>query len=300
MTFDETTDTIFALDQTTRTLLTIDPSTGAGATIGHFAYGAANGLATQPIGGDLIADVGVDPSFLARMDKTTGAATLIGSTGTNSVSGLEFHPISGELFCYAQFYPPVGTHLATLDPTTGSATRIGRTDQISALEFVEWPSGPYVASCDVNGVDRDQFMPGEGVYIKASGLEGSTGYTISIQDDPVDEGDALVLDENPSTATPKLVPTEPDGSLPATLIWAIPPDAPVTYDEWDIIIDRQDDGDNTGKYNSASDGIDSLALVGFVAPVPELSTIILLGAGLMGLSGYFALRRHRNRRTQAL
>jgi hypothetical protein len=52
------------------------------------------------------------------------------------------------------------------------------------------------------------------------------------------------------------------------------------------VFDKQDNGDNTGKYNSACDDIDSLTTVGFVAPIPELTTIVLLGIGLIGLGGW--------------
>ena len=155
------------------------------------------------------------------------------------------------------------------------------------------PPAPNIVSCDGNGNERTQFAPGEGVYVKASGLEGSSAYKIWVQDEPVAEGDTLVLGENPSAETPKLVTTQPDGSLQATLIWQIPASAAVTYHEYDIVFDKQSNGDNTGKYNASSDGIDSTSVVGFVAPVPELPTIIMLSMGLAGLAGWLVLRRRR-------
>jgi len=52
------------------------------------------------------------------------------------------------------------------------------------------------------------------------------------------------------------------------------------------VVDKQGETE-TGYYNSGSDGIDSAAsMVGFVAPVPELSTVALLAFGLLALVGY--------------
>ena len=151
---------------------------------------------------------------------------------------------------------------------------------------------PTVISCDLNGIPRDGFAPGEGVYVKAYGLEGNTNYTICIQNESVADGDELVLEENPSSAvTPKLVTTEPNGSLPKTLSWEILGGAPITHDEFDISLDKQDDGLNTGKYNAASDGIDSASPVGFTAPVPELPTIALFSFSQLALTGYVLRKR---------
>lgn len=151
-----------------------------------------------------------------------------------------------------------------------------------------------VTSCDSSGNSKDQFIPDESVYVKASGLWPETTYKIWIQDDPVGEGNTLVAGENPSVITPKSVTTNSDGNFATQLIWSIPEDASVTYHKYDIVIDRQNDGASTGKYNDASDGIDSASVVGFVAPVPELPTVVLFSIGLLALVGYIGLRRQKN------
>jgi hypothetical protein len=145
MTFDETTDTIFALDQTTRTLLEIDPYSGESVAIGNFSQGASNGLAAQPITGDLFAAVLVDSGYLARIDKTTGNSTLLGTFGDCHVSALSFHPDTGVLFGKAggpTGGPFADGRLVTIDFTTGLATPIGAAiGNIVSLAFVEIING---------------------------------------------------------------------------------------------------------------------------------------------------------------
>ena len=153
MAFDETTYTIFALDQTTRTLLEIDPSTGESIDIGNFSQAASNGLAAQPITGDLFAAVLVDPGYLARIDKATGESTLVGSFGDCHVSALSFHPDTGVLFGKAggpsggQF---ADGRLVAIDLTSGLATPIGvAIGPIVALAFAELPAAKIKVGIDI-------------------------------------------------------------------------------------------------------------------------------------------------------
>jgi LPXTG-motif cell wall-anchored protein len=88
------------------------------------------------------------------------------------------------------------------------------------------------------------------------------------------------------------VTADSDGNVDTEAIWAIPSTAAVTYEDWDIIVDKVGVA-GEGTYNVADDGIDDAAVVGFVAPIPELPAVVLLGAGLVGLLGYLALRRRR-------
>ncbi|MDY6833634.1 MAG: hypothetical protein SVY53_02390 [Chloroflexota bacterium] len=164
--------------------------------------------------------------------------------------------------------------------------------QFSKGLIAPWePTG--IISCDSEGNPKDQFAPGESVYVEGSGLaEGN--YKIWIQQDGVTEGDELVAGDEPmGCRTETGIVVNAGGILNRTEIWAIPVDAPVTFDQWEIIIDQQDDGDDTGRYNEASDGIDSelYAVPGFIAPVPEIPSFILFALGGMALGGYYVLRR---------
>ncbi len=150
-----------------------------------------------------------------------------------------------------------------------------------------------VISSDSSGFERNQFTPGQSVYVKATGLTASTTYKIWIQDDPVSEGDTLASGENPTATTPKEVTTDGSGNLSATLIWSIPAEAAITYDAYDIVFDSQAAG-TINTYNAANDYLDSLGVAGIIAPVPELPTIVLMTTGLAALIAYFVLRRRRD------
>ena len=152
-----------------------------------------------------------------------------------------------------------------------------------------------IVSCDASGIEKNEFCPGDNIYVKADGLETSTNYKIWIQDDPVDEDKELNTSEDPS-GSQEIMTTNESGSFAPILIWSIPPEEPVTYHEYDIVADKQNGGTKTGKYNFDSDGIDSASMVGFVAPIPELPAIILFSFGLFVLAGYVVVERKKRQR----
>lgn len=160
-----------------------------------------------------------------------------------------------------------------------------------AVTVIQLQSLPEITSCDVSGNEMNQFIPNQSVYVRGSGLDADTQYKIWIQDDAVEEGDALVSAENPSATTPKDITTDGSGNLAPTLIWHIPSDAPITHHSYDIVFDNQKAG-TVCTYNSTSDGMDSATVAGFVAPVTELPTLILFPIGLLMLVGYM-MRNNR-------
>ena len=154
-----------------------------------------------------------------------------------------------------------------------------------------------VTSCNSEGKEINQFAPGEEVYVKATGLEKKKKYTIWIQDNPVSKGEILDASEDPSGAQ-ETVTTDKKGSFGPTLIWPIPADAQVTHHEYDIVVDRQKGKDkgkdkDKYKYNPKSDGLDSASVAGIVAPVPDVSSLILFASGLVLVSVYYAYGRSR-------
>ena len=149
-----------------------------------------------------------------------------------------------------------------------------------------------VISTNSAGVEHNEYLPGENVSVKAEGLSPNTNYTIWIQNSPVNEGKTLNASEDPSSAQEN-VTTDDSGNLNVTLIWQIPEGQAETYHEYDIVFDKQDDCENTGKYNADYDGIDSAGVAGFVAPIPELATVVLFGVGLLVLAGYIMYRKSR-------
>ena len=150
---------------------------------------------------------------------------------------------------------------------------------------------PYtISSCNSSGSEKNEFAPGETVYVKGIGLSAGTDYKLWIQDDPVGEDDTLNTSKDPSPSQ-ETVTTDVSGDFAPTAIWSIPSDATPTHHHYDIVADKLDDGANTGKYNAASDGIDSATMVGFVAPVPEVASIGLFMVGLTMLIGLIRFRR---------
>ena len=147
-----------------------------------------------------------------------------------------------------------------------------------------------ITSCDSTGNETNQFAPKESVYVKGIGLEADTTYRIWIQRNSVTEGQVLNVSEDPS-GIHELVITDENGTFGPTKIWDIPEYAMPTYDNFDIVADKQADGDDTGYYNSAFDVVDLFDEVGFVAPVPELGTLALFSMGLIVLLGYVLQKR---------
>jgi hypothetical protein len=111
---------------------------------------------------------------------------------------------------------------------------------------------PEISSCNATGTNKTFFQPGGSVYVQGSKFDPSTSYKIWIQDSPVSEGDTLVTGEDDSGSQENAT-TNSSGTLNKTLAWAIP-GGPFVHHDYDIIVDRQNDGSNTGKYNVASDG----------------------------------------------
>ena len=154
---------------------------------------------------------------------------------------------------------------------------------------------PIVTSCDVNGNEVNQFASGDDVYVKAEGFEASTAYKIGLQDNPVNEGNALVPGEDPS-GTLESVTTDGSGNFRANLTWAIPSNASVTHHEYDIVVNKGT-GEVNQTYNAADDGLDATSVAGIVAPVPDVSAIILFASGLVVVVALvcFAYGRRRRR-----
>ena len=152
-----------------------------------------------------------------------------------------------------------------------------------------------IISCVVSGEERNQFAPGESVYVKGQGLLPNTDYTIWIQNHPVKEGGTLDTCQDPSSyknscdlKNQEIVTTNKSGYFDPILIWDIPSSAKVTYSRYDIVVDN---GDRV--YKSDDDGVDGLGVEGFVAPVPELSTLTFIGVGMLLLVGYVGYIKRR-------
>ena len=136
-----------------------------------------------------------------------------------------------------------------------------------------------IFSCDSDGDPRDQFAPGETVYVTGTNLITSASYKLWIQNESVGVGDALATGEDPSPDGPESVVTDASGTLPVTAIWVIDVGAAVTNAEYDLVADNQAAG-AVGTYNPSSDLLDSASTAGFVAPVQGLYVFTTADAGI--------------------
>ncbi|MCP4609761.1 MAG: hypothetical protein GY845_13720 [Planctomycetes bacterium] len=158
------------------------------------------------------------------------------------------------------------------------------------------PFDPMITSCNSSGEERNQFLTGQTVYVKGSGLKADTTYKLWIQNNPVAEEDDLLISEDPpdpNKTSPESVTTDSSGNFPATEIWTVQDG--ITYAEYDIVVDNQD-----GIYNSVNDGLDSASVAGFAAPVSEIASIVMMGLGLLGLGCFLWLRRRQKHTAAAI
>jgi len=144
--------------------------------------------------------------------------------------------------------------------------------------FTILPSS-HIVIMNANGTVKSTFAPGEDVYVAATNLSPYTAYKVYIQPDPVIEGQILDPTKDPSGAQ-EVVLTDANGNIQPTLIWSIPANATPTYAKYDIILDKQGTA-GTGIYNGNDDGINSVTTYGIVAPVSELTTLLLVSAGIV-------------------
>jgi hypothetical protein len=121
-----------------------------------------------------------------------------------------------------------------------------------AVTVIQLKQLPVIASCDSGGTEKTFFQPGDSISVEGGQFDPDTTYKIWIQDNPVSEGDSLAPGEDDSGLL-ELEGTDGSGNLGRTDIWALSSD-PFVHHDYDIVVDRQNDGVNTGKYNVASDG----------------------------------------------
>jgi hypothetical protein len=125
---------------------------------------------------------------------------------------------------------------------------------------------PTIVSIDDCSNEKNEYLPGDNVSVKGSGLSSSTTYKIWIQPDPVGEGDTLDTNKDPS-GLQETVTTDGDGNFSVTLIWAIPLDELIintTFDKYDIVIDKMGLGEVI--YSAADDGLDTINLKNTTPP----------------------------------
>ncbi len=134
-------------------------------------------------------------------------------------------------------------------------------------------SEPLLVSCDYTGFEKNSFVAGERVCVEGFGLLPNTEYKIWIQPDPVSKGETLDPAKDPS-GRQEIVQTDEYGNFGPVCIWTV---SHLPVSEWDIIADKRGEGE--GMYGPF-DAIDDASTSGFAAPIPEVITLALTGAGV--------------------
>ena len=151
-------------------------------------------------------------------------------------------------------------------------------------------------------IPQDEFAPCEWVWVYGEGFGECQEYEIYIQ--PYDECHSVVegqpLDHSlsvplgyPDAAGSVKIRIEPDGTFGPVALFHVEKGFYCTL--WEIVADKIGPDHQAGVYNCAEDGLDAVACDEWGFHIwPEAMTITLLSAGLVGLGGYYGLRRRKD------
>lgn len=142
----------------------------------------------------------------------------------------------------------------------------------SIVAFANGKISSNIESCDKDGITRDEFNPGEPVYVKGSGLEPGGLYNIYIvQDYSLWSASGTHISDLDVVVGPITVDVDANGNIENQpfLIWESA--SPGRYDIW---ADSQTDGEID--YYDECDAVDKLGVeeTGFVV-IPEMLLIAI-------------------------
>lgn len=129
-------------------------------------------------------------------------------------------------------------------------------------EDVHYKFEPVVVTTDENGVEKVEFVEGDAVYVKATGLLPNTDYRTWIQPSPVAEGNVLVPHNDPS-GVHELVVSDEFGNVSHILIWRNAT-ANDNVTEFCVIFDEVGAGE--GIFNFENDGVGNFSVVEMAEP----------------------------------
>lgn len=235
-------------------LYATNPTNGASTLIGNFGYGAVYGDAFAPDGTLYAMINSFSPSQLATVNLSTGAATPVGTpTGISDLMGIAFAP-NGTLYGASWG----SNDLYTLNLTTGQATEVGSLGTDGEVMDLAWDS-------------MNSTMYGLSSY----GSDGSVLYTVNLS-----TGAGTVVTNISGDSCLMGMAISGSGTFLAT--------------------DYCSGNSPLYQINPSDGSLTSLGLTGISAPMggdfqptltPEPPAVLLLGFGLLGLTGLAARKR---------
>ena len=127
----------------------------------------------------------------------------------------------------------------------------------------------------------DEFDVSEDVYVWGYGFSDPVDvYIVPDRNDWQDDDPIAAMDGIGTTVVKRNISI----NQRHTKIWK----APLTIGKYDVVVDD----DQNGKYDEETDFVDSVTTFGFEV-LPEASTVVLMGAGLVSMIGYVGVRRIR-------
>lgn len=132
----------------------------------------------------------------------------------------------------------------------------------------------------------DWFTPQDDVWVAGYDFDQTSSpvdiYIVKDKDNWVC-GENITYETNAVKASVTDVKLKANGMFDPVEVWTTP-----AVGKYDLIVDVN----RNGKYDCGIDGMNSLTTFG-IEVVPEMSTMVLMGAGLVSMMGYVGIRKRR-------
>ncbi len=245
---------------------------------------------------------GGNVAILYELDPTTGGVlSTIGATGFSHVTGIAFHPTTGILYGVVSN----SGQLITINTTTGAGTLVGTTgEQIPDIDFNSAGTLYGWSERDAAFTRSDDLVTLD-LTTGASTLVGLSNFGTSGTGLAFDSSDSLYVKRSNTLHSVDATTGLSTGSIGITGTGVGSLDNILAFDNSNVMYSADRTGGGATLYTVdpttgvatlvGSNSIDNLSALAFspaATPIPEPSTLLLFGVGLLGVIG-IGLRRQR-------